>query len=48
MLEELERLEVDHRVYRFVTLVDFSGMLEEMDLDADDIEEILEFLKEFA
>jgi RES domain len=46
MLEELERLEVDHRVYRFVTLVDFSGMLEEMDLDADDIEEILEFLKE--
>jgi RES domain len=46
MLEELQRRGADHRVYRFANLVDFSGMLEQMDLEAGDIEEILEFLGE--
>ena len=46
MLEELERLEADHPVYRFANLVDFSSMFRQMDLETGDIEEILEFLGE--
>jgi RES domain len=46
MLEELRRLHVDDRVYRFANLVDFSGMLRQMDFQAGEIEEILEFLGE--
>jgi hypothetical protein len=46
VLEELQRYEADHRVYRFANLVDFSGMLQQMGLDPEDIEEILELLGE--
>jgi hypothetical protein len=46
MLEGLERLDADHRVYRFAVMINFSDTLRQMGLDADDIDEILEFLGE--
>ncbi len=33
MLEELERLDADHRVHRFANVVDFSDMLRQMGLE---------------
>jgi RES domain len=46
MLEDIEILEANHRVYRFASLVDFESMLGEMGFDAEDVDEILEFLGE--
>ena len=36
----------NHRIYRFANLIDFESMLGEMGLDAEDVDEILEFLGE--
>lgn len=46
MLEGVPPVEADHRVYRFAAPINFEGMLEEMGIDADDIDEILQFLGE--
>lgn len=46
MLEGVEIFAANHRIYRFANLVDFESMLREMGLDAEDVDEILEFLGE--
>lgn len=46
MLEGLDLFAADNAVYRFVNVIDFSGMLRSMGIEAGDIDEILAFLSE--
>jgi hypothetical protein len=46
MLARVPPAEADHRVYRLATVIDFDGMLDEMGVEPNDIDEILQFLGE--